>query len=539
MFTLGDTGLRTLKIITRDNDGFWSDTLRHPVTIRLGKPVVRTVTMDTAITIIERHPFVIKANDSAGTVDSFFISFDGGTRYNASTDSTFDTAFHAAGRIPLVAYVKNSRGLVSDIYKDSVTVFSHRSTISSVKISLNKSTDSVFINAATKFTVTASDSIGTIKRVAFAWKGNPPFSDSTDASMGVVNQTYTFNPPDTAVRRILIRVVNDRSQVRDTEYPIRIRLGRPVVDSITPVSMFVNDTVNFKVLARDTNGNIGNYYFNFGDDTLWVKSTSAFPIKHKYAVSKAGAITVRSFVQDEDNLFSDTLSRTVTVRLGKPWTKRIPSNDTMVWNDTVPSDDDTLTCPYRSGPPAITTVAVAIGDTNGTVKKVYWGFYDNATLVTSTTTDKPILDITTLTKDVVYKLKVCCMDDDSIWSDTLQFNIMPHTPPPPVDPGFNFENKRLFWSGKDPADLDSTQYKVVFKKSGGDSIKAADENGCPTCTVVGFKTGFDSGHVGSLDFDWSYQVIPLLNPGSYLYKIYMRNSRSQISRNKGTPSLSF
>jgi hypothetical protein len=533
-FSLDDTGQVTFKAIVQDNDGFWSDTLRYSTRVRLGKPIIRTIAKDTVITIDKKQSFTINAFDSAGMIQSYFISFGDDTNYRTATEPRFDTTFSTAGRFLLKAYVINDRGLKSDIYRDSITVFSHNSSINRITITPKTSEGIFYITDPTTFTVTGVDTSSNIDTIKFAWKGDLQFIDNVKAVSNSATITHSFNPSDTSVTGIRIRLINAKSQSRDTLCPISIHLGRPVVDSITPRTTIVNDSTTYTIFSRDTNGTIANFIINWGDGSPLMRIASGEPIKYKYPISKSGMKNIKVAVQDDDGLFSDTASFKVNVRLCKPWVKKISSNDTMCWTDTVPSDDDTLVCPFRQGS-TITTIAVVTNDSNGLVKNVYWKI--NGSSVAS---DKPIVGITTLTKDVVYKLEVWCMDDDSVLSDTLRFNVLPHTPPPPVKNDMNFEGGRLYWNGKDPVDGDQTQYKIVFKKAGADTIERSEENGCDMCTIVGFKTGFDSGHVGSLNFDWSYQVAPLLSPGfNYLYKIYMRNSRGQISRSIGIPQFSF
>jgi hypothetical protein len=626
-YTFKDTGNVTIKAIARDDDGLWSDTLPLVLKIRLGKPVVSSIKKDAEITIEARQHYTISASDSAGKIDSFFVSFNDGTSYLGMKDSIVDTVFSTTGKRYIKAFVKNDRGITSDIKRDSIIVQSFRSSIKTVRISIDVANDNIFVSDSRTFTVNGIDTVGKVTKVLFAWKEGIPFYDTAS----VINDTTftinkSFNLSDTAIKNIRVRLINDRAQTRDSLYPISIRLGKPVVDALAAATIIVNDSTVFTVTAHDTNGTIDSFAINWGDGTpvvrkarsdaikhayaisqfgsksikitakdddgiysdtalvpvivhldkpvidgfapatIWVNDDTTFAItahdtngtvdsfvinwgdgtaqtrkarteviKHKYSIVQSGSKTIKITAIDDDKILSDTSSFIVNVKLGKPWMKKIPNNDTMHWSDTTPGDYDTLVCPFRSAG-NLTTIAVLAGDTNGSVKKVFWdvnnGQFTNSAASTIWTTSNQ------LTKDVLYSFKVWCMDDDSVMSDTLRFFVLPHTPPPQIS-GMNFQQGRLFWNGDgDP----TTQYKVILKKSGSDSILVSDEqNGCAQCYSVGFKPGsqYDNGNYFSLSFDYSLLTSQIASSGNYWYKVYLRNSKGQISRCIGTPMLSF
>jgi hypothetical protein len=542
-FSTADVGQVQLRALVKDDDGLLSDTLRYTVQVRLGKPEIRPLKKDSSITINSHHNYTISAWDSVSVnaIDSFFISFNDGATYRGTKDSICDTSFTTTGKRYIKTFVKNNRGLLSTTLRDSINVLSHNSSISLITISIDKLKDSVFINNQIKFTVSGKDSLGgKIKTVAFAWKGNQQYSDSiTNVSDSLFIIPHTFNVSDTSTKGVRIRLTNDRGQQRDSVFPITIRIGKPVVDAIAPTNIWVNDDTTFVITVHDTNGYVDSLSINWGDGTPISYKGKTDIIKHKYAISNSGAKMIKIVAIDNNDVNSDTGKLPINVRLGKPSVTKLPNNDTMVWNDTMPGNNDTMTCPFRSG---TTTIAVRVSDSNGTVKQVFWnvnnGLYSNSGPSTIWSTNY-------LTKDVSYQFKVWCMDDDSVVSDTMQFYVLPHTPPPNLT-GMNYQSQRLFWDGKDPVDLDATEYRLVFKRhvTGPDSILASDaNNGCAECTIVPFKTGYEVGKYPplSLDFDWMFQVATVLKTtgNSYFYKIYPRNSRGQISQSIGQPMFNY
>ncbi len=626
-FPISDAGACSLKAVTQDEDGFWSDTCRLSFQVRLGKPVVRSVRKDSVITIESKKRYTVNAKDSAGGIDSFFISFNNGAVYRAMKDSMIDTQFTSVGKRYIKAYVKNDRGIPSDTLKDSVNVESYQSSIKNVRILVDAAKDNIYVSDSRIFTVNGIDSLGKVAMVLFAWKENIPFYDTAKAAN---DTTFTidksFNIADTAIKNIRVRLINDRAQIRDSLYAISIRLCKPVVDSISPRTVIVNDDTTFVIAARDTNGTVDTVIVDWDDQTpverkargeaikhkfaitqsgtrrikmvardddrifsdtcvfpitvrlckpvvdslsprtVWVGDDTTFavfgrdtngtidsflinwgdltppsrhartdPVKHKFPITQSGVRTARVFAKDNDGIWGDSSISSISVRLGKPWVKKVPNNDTMHWSDTLPGDNDTMVCPFRSG---LTTIAVGVGDSNGTVKKVFWDVNNGMATNSAATT---IWATNSLAKDTVYRIKVWCMDEDSVISDTMRFFVLPHIPPPQIT-SLNYDGGygRIFWDGKDASDGDATLYRVIMKKSGTDSILVSDEiNGCAQCYSVGFKTGFDSGHQGSLNFDWSQVVSQMAPSGNYWYKIYMRNSKGQTTRMKGVPMLSF
>ena len=516
-FLLADSGKQTLKVVVKDNDGLWSDTLRDTVQVRIGKPRVKSIKADADVYIKERRRYTVSAIDSAGKIDSFFVRINNGNPLRLK-DSTFDTAFATSGAWHFKVAAKNDRGMVSDTLGDSIIVKAGKPVVDGL------APRKVWVNDDTLFTVAAHDTIGTVDSVMVDW------GDQTglfrNARADTIRHKYAVAQAGIKTIKIVVKdndgVYSDTARFADT-----IRLGRPAMTALTAdtptARIFINDSIPFRVSAFDTNGIVDSMSIDNGTGTFgpFVKMTGKF--MRMFAKTDTGQKTVRARVKDNDGILSDTASLSFIVRLGSPVLTRVLNNDSMLWVS------DTLVCPFI---PSTHTATVAVDpfDTNGAVVLFSWDISNGGYTETN---HSPIFSSFGGTTDGHYLLKVTGKDDDSLTSNTLQFYFSPHQPPPPIISNCDQVSggRKLSWSGKDPVDSNATSYKIVIKK--GAELAPGDENNS-AYIVQTFKAGSQYAS-GAPNFDFSFTYTPP-SSGTYYYQIIARNSRFQMSRCAGLPN---
>jgi hypothetical protein len=527
-FIKPDTGSRFLKALVKDNDGIWSDTMYKQIHVRLGKPAIKSFKADSVVYTYVKRRYTINAMDSAGKIDSIIMLIDKSVKY--LKDSVFDTTFSTAGVRHVKIVVKNDRGMLSDTLNDSIVVNYWPPVIRS--ISADVSIDSIFVLDTHSYNIKGHVNYGKIKQIKVSWNGADIFTDSL-LTGDSAKFRHVFTIADTSVKAIRIRLIDTNSQIADSMFPVKIRLGKPVIDNMTPRMLWINDDTTFNITVHDTNGSADSIIIDWGDGTGQFRKARWDVIKHKYAVSQAGVHTVKIVTWDDDGIFSDTAVFIDSVHLGKPLMRKITANDSMVWISGLTYD--TLVCPYRPAT-GVTTIGAGSYDTNGSVARFYW---DAGSGLVYDTTKTNLLATTKLNINQSYLTKVSGKDDDSIaTSNTIQFYTCPHTPPPSLN-NVNCEQatngKKISWSGKDGIDSNATLYKVLIKKD--NSITTADETN-PTYIIQDFTAG-SLCTSGSPSFDYSLTFTPNQGSGSYYWLVIAKNSRGQQSRNSGTPSFQY
>ncbi len=429
---------------------------------------------------------------------------------------------------------------LSTVYSKPITINAPSPTMVRTFFSwkfLNTKSDSASINDTVSFIVFYKNA--TRKNMKLSWYlGNSDSIVRTKIDSSLMEMdTFNYAWRSVSNPKIHVSMIDKANTVWRDSTIINIVQDNPVADAGQDTIVLINDKVRLHGSAKQQFGAIAEWAWDIGNmGTFQVASEGDTTIIAPSA-ENLNYLCVLRVTDDDGNSVKDTIK--VNIRLkSKPVVNKVPNNDTMQWSDTMPGNNDTMVCPYSRSGSHVTTIAVSVFDTNRTITKIFWDV-NNGTITHSDTTT--LWECTALTQDILYYFKVWCMADDSVMSDTLMFYVLPHCPPPQIS-AINFQQGRLFWDG----DGDPTmQYKVLLKKSGSDSIVANDElpGGCsaPQCYSIGFKPGnlYDNGDYFSLIFDYSLLVSQIAPSGSYWYKIYLKNSKGQITRCFGSPMFSF
>jgi hypothetical protein len=615
-------GVHQIRLQAIDINSKSSDIVMQTIMVRKGKPVVDSMSVNAPLRqlyVSIPQNYTIWSRDTNGIVDSmkvFWTATDSTIVKNISMLShTFLKTDTGAKTIKVM--VRDDDGNWSDTLFQKIALLPYKQRVLLVKTDTN-----IFVKEMHTYVFSATDSAEKIQSIQVAWNGSGVFTEANVAYGGAVSFTHVFTVGDTAIKAIRVRLIDKNGAIADSLWPIKIRLGKPVVDGFTPRRVWVNDTTTFAVAAHDTNGKIDSVMINWDEGADFTRSGRADALKHLYAVARAGIRQIRvivkdtsgiysdtarfpdtvslgkpsitsftsdtpptgifindvipfkvttsdpndsvvsisvdsgagtfgpfikmtdglySFtrmfnqsdvktkktlrvrVKDNDGILSDTASLACTIRLGAPVIKRVIGNDSLLWTA------DTLVCPYIPSS-TISEILVDGSDTNGTIIQYTWNINNGVFITTS---PSGTLRQTGGVENVHYPFKVTCMDNDSLTSDTLRFVLLSHQLPPlPVSncvPSYN--QQFIFWKGKDPEDGNETQYKILIKK--GSELVPGDEFN-PAYIASDFKAGNQYMN-GSPNFDYVLQFRPS-SSGVYYYQIIVKNSYGQISRSSGSPN---
>jgi len=294
-FLTSESGPRAIKAIVKNRAGFWSDTMVQTMTVRLGKPVVVSMTVDSALAnIFINDPLhvTVSALDTNGTVDSIMVDTGLGVfgpwQKMASGQFSFARTFFRteSGARTVRAIVKDNDGIVSDTFKLPIPVRLGKPVVDSVRI--DTTGNNIFVKDLRTYRVYAHDTNGTIRTIYAAWNGGttPDTSVSVNIAgggVGLVTHAYDTNLSGSRTARFWVR--DDDTLISDTtKYAILVRLAPPVLWGDAPAAtgdttwVIINNGAGkpypVHINHFDTNGTIINYYWNEADSTLGRATTT-------------------------------------------------------------------------------------------------------------------------------------------------------------------------------------------------------------------------------------------------------------------------
>jgi hypothetical protein len=414
-YAMAQYGSKTVKVVAKDNDGIYSDTAKLTVNVQLGKPIVSSVSLDTAITkIFINQPvrFFVHGHDNNGRIDSIRVAWNGDTTFSQTIQAKADTVmfsntFTTNGPKQVRFRVKDDDSLTTD------TVISFTVRLGKPKVLAFTPDTAVFIKDSYTYTIAAIDTNGSVDSYWVSWD-NGIFVQTSPIGASTVTRALT-----TAGKHPVSVYVKDNDNLNsDTLHDtVVVRLAAPVIDSMHVLAtIWINDTNTYQIFARDTNGTIVKYYFDWTNTGTWQDSGTNATILGGH-FSTAGVKTIRFGVLDNDTLLTIE-TKQVTVHLGAPhiWN---PGGDTMF-----------VVCPANGGN---IKLGISSYDSSGTIQQYYWNFFGPPydTIVDpqyKTTIDSVLYSVSQPAVNVAQKIAVFGKDDDgNVGGDTMW--LLPDAPP--------------------------------------------------------------------------------------------------------------
>ena len=501
-------GLKQVAYYVKDNNGFSSDTVNDAVIVRLGAPSVAAVTMDslpTKIFIRDSLHFFVHGSDTNGQIDSIKVAWNGDTAFNAVNKSVqgdsavFAMAFATSGAKQVRFRVYDDDGLSAD------SVFSLFVRLGRPKVLAFTPDTAVFIKDNYAYTISAIDTNGTVASYWVAWD---------NAAFGQIGGTgvTTAKALTTAGKHPVAVYAKDNDNLysdtlRDT---VNVRLAAPVIDSMhVPFIAWINDDSTYRVIARDTNGTVSQYYFDWTNSGAWQDSNATGIIQAHFSTS--GAKTIQIGVRDDDGNVT-TSTKQITVHLGAP----------RVWNP----GGDTMFVVAPSGGGKI-RLDISSMDSNGTIPNYYWDYYgpnfdtlDGGIIKNSTPFDT--LQVLPPSMNNAMKMAVFGKDDDgNVAGDT--FWLFPDAPPPAptLHDAETVDSVTIYWKGKDVKDGDQTQYRVLVHNNN------EPDSAIPADILSNWKSGYLASDLSQYDYMFKFKVAHSAN--LYYYQVHARDARGSIT----------
>jgi hypothetical protein len=310
-------GVNYLWLKVRDGEGNTSAVVKEPVFVRLGKPMIGAITVDTAMNAIfvnDSRKFTIHYADSNGTVDSIRIDNGSGTFgawQKAPRDSTVLSrkfAITEPGQRAIRVLVKDNNGIVSDTGRLTIAVRLGAPVIDSI------APDTVWVRDVNTFTVFAHDTNGLPDSFEIDWNNDGAYDDRR----GSGTFTHAFDTSTTGMRSVVAHVMDNDSVWSTRALNVMVRLGRPMVkqgissDSIQWDKGTAYDTMFYVytgsgntwviIDTSDTNGFMQRFEWDRGNDGSWDYTTTQPALYQYFNLNAASLISVRG--QDDDSVSS-------------------------------------------------------------------------------------------------------------------------------------------------------------------------------------------------------------------------------------------
>jgi hypothetical protein len=441
-------GVMHVRVRATDTHGMTAETL-DSILISSGAPVASLDGPET-VWAYDTVAVTVQASDPNNEVVMRAIQWSAAAPFASAADSVFTHVFTDSGAVAIRAFVADAYGIVSDTIADTVVVRLGEPRISAV--SIDTQADSVFVNDQRTYTIQAADlnDDGRIDSVMASWDGDEIFEQRLAATGDSASFAHAFTADQSGERTVRFRVYDDDGQYADTVWSPRVRLGAPVIDSVSPDRMWVNDDTTFTFAVRDTNGTVDSVIINWNDgtplDTLVLQGNPGdTSVNHKYPIADDRGYDVAVTLIDDDGVRGyDTLP--VWVMRGNP---RVVANDTIV---------------HTNNPSVNITVHAAGSDTNGTVEDYSWDVGLGGSW--SSTDTVPRISNIIITRKAAVDIAVQVTDDDGNTAlDTMNVyvNALPQKTSnhdPAHNTGVGSRTPTLSWTGYDEEDGTDVQYRL-------------------------------------------------------------------------------
>jgi len=363
--TYVNNGTYLVTLNVTDNHGLSNATSKN-ITV-LYRPSIAIFT-ESAETVYTYEVITFNASDSHdpdGNITSYFWDFGDGKN---ATGIIVEHSYVNDGNYTVTLTVVDSHGTPHNA--TAIKTVLNRSPVAS----FTESAETVYINETIQFNASQSDdSDGSVE--GYFWD----FDDGTNDTGAVVNHAYADNGNYTVTL-----TVTDNDGATGTTTANKIVLNKPPVAIFTESAeiAYTYEPITFNASdSYDPDGNITNYYWNFGDET----NATGVIVSHAYVNN--GTFVVILTVTDDDGA-SNSTSSTKTILMNEPPVPLFTASAQTV----------------RTGE-IITFNASDSYDPDGTIVTYFWDFGDG-TNATNVIVDHSYAD------DGVYTVTLTVTDDD-------------------------------------------------------------------------------------------------------------------------------
>jgi hypothetical protein len=268
--TWSKPGIRTIKLWAKDLLGDCSDTETVTIVVNPGRPRVTGIACDTSaggIWVNDQIGFTVKASDTNGSVNYYRIVL----KKQGNGDSLI--AQGSSPRIPLIipvgnegmytliGYARDDDSLWSLPYQHPKPLMVHagKPTVSST------SPPSTWLFDTVSLSVSAFDTNGRVQTLICTWADGLADTLAFDPPAQSVADTFYHRYTSHGVKLIRIFATDDDGLVSVDTVRIEVKKGAPLVQTVADTFVWYDnkggirgDTLNFKAIARDSNGTVSN-----------------------------------------------------------------------------------------------------------------------------------------------------------------------------------------------------------------------------------------------------------------------------------------
>jgi hypothetical protein len=284
------SGVKTVRVKVRDNDGVVSLADSMKVTVHLYAPVVVAM-QDTTVNINDSITITATGTDTNGTVVKYIWAKNSTTFADTTITGLKKTAFSTSGRT--VIYVK----AIDDDDVPSATDSCVISVTLNPPVVVAMQDTTVNINDSITITATGTDTNGTVAKYIWA-KNSTTFADTTTA--GAFRVAYT----DSGRKVVRVKAIDDDGIASQTDSCIvRVTLDAPLITNVRDTFVAQAATVTIIVTASDTNvgGSVQKYFWDIGVNG-WDDSTTV--PTHDFSNAAGGPVIIVWAARDDDGLLT-------------------------------------------------------------------------------------------------------------------------------------------------------------------------------------------------------------------------------------------
>lgn len=324
LFGKSDTGAQTIRFRVTDRDGMKHDTT-YSVVVSLGTPLVTAVTADTCAAcmfVADSILFKITASDENGVLKKIYVNWNGGTGAQDSVAISVNTkqvtsairhkySTAQSGTQTVSAWVVDEDGVVSSKMTKVINVRLGLPVMRAAWCDSSK----VWVNDACRYTVSAHDTNGTVRKVYVNWNGGSSADDSLLVAPGKASVdtffTYAYDTGSSGSHTPKFWASDDdgiAAASRDTT--LFVHLGAPTIGGDHGDTLWVKvvdkgpGNYYYKPKYADSNGTIQKFYFglsnNLASATESTVDSSTIPIDENDINIVAGIRYI--WVKDDDGL---------------------------------------------------------------------------------------------------------------------------------------------------------------------------------------------------------------------------------------------